>query len=309
MEKNKELNFSIIIPHYEMPDLLKRCVESIPMRDDTEIIVVDDNSKDNEHYVEKYPFLQRKDLTFIPTHEGRWGGYARNVGLDHAKGKWLLFADSDDCFTENLNGLLDEYVNSSYDVVFFNIRRVWTEDITKPYTKSAGLASFERYKKGYSFDVAFRVWYSQPWGKLFRRSVVTENNIRFDEIKVCNDFWFCVQAQFKGKSFHVDDREIYYYTFRKGSVAYKCTDTLEKILIRLDVYLRVYTFLKQYGIEEKPVIFRSFLVILFKKYPLQFIKQICRLPSYHINVFKVLWQVFWPKYYSSKVEKEEDEDL
>ena len=293
-----ELNFSIIIPHHEMPDLLKRCVESIPMRDDTEIIVVDDNSKDNEHYVEKYSFLQRKDLTFIPTHEGRWGGYARNVGLDHAKGKWLLFADSDDLFTENLSSLMDEYVDSSYDVVFFNIRRVWTEDITKPYTLNAGLASFGRLERGDSIDVAFRVWYSQPWGKMIRRSIVTDNNIRFDEIRVCNDFWFCVQAQFKAKTVHVDNREIYYYTFRKGSVAYQCTDTLEKILIRLDVYIRVYNFVKQYGIEEEPMIFRSLMVALFKRHPLEFVKQMCKMPSRKVPVFKLLYQIFCPKYFS-----------
>ena len=304
-----ELNFSIIIPHYNIPKLLRRCLDSIPQRPDLEVIVVDDNSSPDIVDFDHFPGSDRPDVTLILDKKGGGGGYARNLGLDAAKGKWLLFADSDDLFTENLSTLMDEYVDSEDDVIFFNVRRVWTEDITKPYTKSPGLGSFVRYEETGNIDIAFRVWYSQPWGKMIRRSIVADNNIRFDEIKVCNDFWFCVQAQFKAKTVHVDNREIYYYTFRKGSVAYKCMDSLEKILIRLDVYLKVYVFVKQYGIEEKPVIFRSYFVVLFKKYPLQFIKQICRLPSYHINVFKVLWQVFWPKYYSSKVEKEEDEDL
>lgn len=303
-----DIRFSIIIPHYNIPKLLQRCLDSIPQRPDLEVIVVDDNSSPDIVDFDHFPGSDRPDVKLILDKKGGGGGYARNLGLDVARGKWVLFSDADDCFTENLNMLLEEYADSPYDVVFFNIRRVWSEDITKPYTKNAGLASFERFKKGNSFDLAFRVWYSQPWGKMFRRSVITENNIRFDEIKVCNDFWFCVQAQFKAKNVYADDREIYYYTFREGSVAHKCTDTLEKIIIRLDVYYRVYAFVKQYGIEEDPVIFRSLLVVLFKQHPLQFVKEICKLPSHHINILKVLWQVFWPGYYNETIAEEEENE-
>ena len=38
--------FSIIIPHKEIPDLLMRCLKSIPVSEDIQVIVVDDNSSD-----------------------------------------------------------------------------------------------------------------------------------------------------------------------------------------------------------------------------------------------------------------------
>ena len=38
------INFSFIIPHKNTPDLLQKCLDSIPRRDDVQIIVVDDNS-------------------------------------------------------------------------------------------------------------------------------------------------------------------------------------------------------------------------------------------------------------------------
>ncbi|MDR2475404.1 MAG: glycosyltransferase family 2 protein, partial [Bacteroidales bacterium] len=37
-------NYSIIIPHKDIPDLLRRCLDSIPYRNDLQIIIVDDNS-------------------------------------------------------------------------------------------------------------------------------------------------------------------------------------------------------------------------------------------------------------------------
>ncbi len=40
-------DYSIIIPHYNIPKLLLRCVKSIPERDDVQIIVVDDCSPEN----------------------------------------------------------------------------------------------------------------------------------------------------------------------------------------------------------------------------------------------------------------------
>ena len=42
----KTFNYSIIIPHRNIPQLLQRCIDSIPSRDDLQIIIVDDNSDD-----------------------------------------------------------------------------------------------------------------------------------------------------------------------------------------------------------------------------------------------------------------------
>lgn len=49
--------FSIIIPHYNIPDLLMRCLKSIPVSEDIQVIVVDDNSADADTYLDRYPEL------------------------------------------------------------------------------------------------------------------------------------------------------------------------------------------------------------------------------------------------------------
>ena len=73
-----ETIYSIIIPSKNTPALLERCVLSIPEREDTEIIVIDDNSGYTVE-IEKSEFISRKNLHFIKLQESKGAGYARNI--------------------------------------------------------------------------------------------------------------------------------------------------------------------------------------------------------------------------------------
>ena len=71
--------YSIIIPHKEIPDLLMRCLRSIPVSEDIQVIVVDDNSSYDDTCLYTYPELSRPYLEFIRTKTGGVAGYARNL--------------------------------------------------------------------------------------------------------------------------------------------------------------------------------------------------------------------------------------
>ena len=62
---NNTINFSIIIPTKNIPDLLQRCLESIPQRSDIEIIVVDDNSDREIVDVKNYPGTNNQQVKII----------------------------------------------------------------------------------------------------------------------------------------------------------------------------------------------------------------------------------------------------
>lgn len=89
---------SIIIPHHEIPDLRQRCLDSIPDVPEVQIIVVDDNNSPQKVDFIKFPGLERQHTQCIFAKDGGDAGHARNVGLKHADGQWLVFADSDDFF-------------------------------------------------------------------------------------------------------------------------------------------------------------------------------------------------------------------
>ena len=88
--------YSIIIPHKNSPELLSRCLDSIPNRDDLQVVIVDDNSDENIVDFSIFPGLSRKNTNVIFNKESRGAGYARNLGLAESNSKWLLFADADD---------------------------------------------------------------------------------------------------------------------------------------------------------------------------------------------------------------------
>jgi len=122
-------SFSIIIPHKDIPDMLMRCLKSIPVSEDIQVIVVDDNSADADTYLEKYPELSRPYLEFIRTTKGGGPGYARNIALEHAQGMWILFADSDDFYVDNMSDIIYSHVDSEADVIFFKNKAVLSDNI------------------------------------------------------------------------------------------------------------------------------------------------------------------------------------
>lgn len=55
---------------------------------------------------------RQKNTEVLFTKEGKGAGYARNIGLSHARGKWIIFADADDFFTADCFTILNEYMDS-----------------------------------------------------------------------------------------------------------------------------------------------------------------------------------------------------
>lgn len=89
---------SIIIPVWNQEELILKALDSIPRRDDIEVLVYDDASTDNTRenvrkYIEEHPEL---DIKLFYEDENKGVGYARNVLFDNAKGEYIHSLDSDD---------------------------------------------------------------------------------------------------------------------------------------------------------------------------------------------------------------------
>ena len=97
------IDYSIIIPHKNIPELLQRCLDSIPRRDDLEIIVVDNNSSPELVDFDHFPGMDRSDVVMVRDNESKGAGGARNTGVSIARGRWILFVDADDMFNDCIN--------------------------------------------------------------------------------------------------------------------------------------------------------------------------------------------------------------
>jgi len=253
MEKMKSTypKFSVIIPHYDIPDLLMRCLKSIPVLENIQVIVVDDHSLDADTYLERYPELSRPYLEFIRAPKNGGAGYARNVGLSHAKGKWLLFADADDFFVDNMYDVISKHAESEADVIFFRKRSVLSDDIHRESPRDDYLDRIMDIYLKSGDELHLRTRYRVPWGKMIKKSLIENYNIRFDEIKYSNDLLFSTYVGCYAKKIKAVDNILYIVTFREGSMTARICSKPDELRIRADAAFRSDRFLLQHDLCQK----------------------------------------------------------
>lgn len=211
------ITYSFIIPHKNCPDLLQRCVDSIPVRDDVQIIVVDDNSDEGKKPSLKG--LKNIQVILLDADHSKGAGRARNVGLEHAKGKWLIFADADDYYNQNeLLKILNKYQNDdSTDLVYLNACVFDEAGNTRPYKTEVLFSNYSKGIVGAEGHLRYSLW--TPWSRMVKRSLVDSNVIRFDELPACNDKMFCLYCSRYAKQIAVEELVVYnYYKPKNGSI-------------------------------------------------------------------------------------------
>lgn len=256
----KIINYSIIIPHKNTPELLVRCVNSIPQRDDLEIIIVDDNSSPDIVDFNNYPCISNPNVKVIINKEAKGAGHARNIALPLACGQWIIFADSDDFYNPCFNDILNDYVNSTNDMIFFNANSVDSNTL-QPSNRVDHLHDFFKiyYNNKHEGEKYFRYLFSEPWCKICRRTMIINNHIRFDETIVDEDVFFSYNAGFNAKGVYVDDREAYCVTSRDDSLSQITSE--EKLFCRFKIAAKWNKFLLDNNINLE---IKNFTYMLYK---------------------------------------------
>lgn len=209
---------SIIIPVYNTEKYLVKCLDSVINQTfkDIEIICINDGSTDNSFDIlKKYQVIDSR----VKILDKKNGGLssARNVGIKHAKGKYITFVDSDDFIELNTyESLLSLFNNPKVDLVYFSTQlviedsRCRTQDeryFEHKYTGFVELSN-EIIKK---MDVC-------AWNKIYKLSIIKKYEIRFP-----NGLWyednpfFWSYALVCDCAFFVDDK-FYNYLIRTGSI-------------------------------------------------------------------------------------------
>lgn len=262
-----DTTFSIIIPHKDIPDLLQRCLDSIPVRDDVEVIVVDDDSDPAKVDFQRFPKWEGQRYACHFTKEGKGAGYARNVGLDHAKGRWVIFADADDFFTADFNALLDEVAEAKEDIVFFDYINVLSDDITRQVKERVWYSnSMASYRNGKLPEAAFKALFPVAWCRFVKRELVEANSVRFSETPCGNDVFFSAQVNALAKSIKVSETICYVLTQREGSVSSNVDATAKDLKVRLQEGLKGERFYLQHGIHAKGTLTSPHLLTAYRKH-------------------------------------------
>lgn len=242
-----EILFSIIIPHYNIPQCLNKLLESIPNVPGIEVIVVDDKS---DFELDKLNDCIRRydgpDRHFYSNDTNKKGaGICRNIGVEHAKGRWLLFADSDDMFSENMYSVVSSYADSDADVVFFKPTSI---DLNTGKLSDRHLdfcSAIDNYINDASEynELVLRYQVVSPWSKIIRRQMVIDYNIKYEDTRVANDVLFCRKIGYFAHKIDADSRVIYVVSDRSGSLTKQINK--EAFYIRLNVFVKSTDFVRK----------------------------------------------------------------
>ena len=221
------MKFSIILPVYKVENYLCPCVDSILNQTykDFEVILVDDGSPDRSPEIcDDYA---RKDSRVKVIHKQNGGqADARNVGLEAAQGDYVCYIDSDDFLAnEGVLQLLADKTASNPDIVHYKFME-WFEsdghiaDCRFDYKVSTvGRTVAEIYCDLVDKDA----YYNSAWSKIIRRSLLMDNNIRFEKGIVGEDNEWYYHVVMVAESLILIDEPLYVYRRRQGSTTTSAT--------------------------------------------------------------------------------------
>ena len=287
---------SIILPVYNAQNHLARCVGSICAQtyQNIEIIILNDGSKDQSLPVcEKF---RQKDPRILLVDKANSGvSDTRNLGLKLASGKYVEFVDSDDYldpdFTERLVAAAEE---NEADFVIAPYKMVIPAGASKPeqvldkIQDELGVMSVARPPevREYGFlpagvydkdtfalrlmDKPASYFYSVLWNKLYRRDILTGNDIQFvSEMRWAEDLVFNLRYIQYAERFVAIDKPGYYYVQNPQSICHTQINAATIVQNKLQVfryYKDLYTRLGIYE-EVRPQLYKFLVDIAESTYP------------------------------------------
>lgn len=181
---------SVIIPVYNSEAFINRCVDSILSQTftDFEVLLINDGSVDASGEIcDNYTTIDHRIRVY---HKDNGGvSSARNLGLEYAKGEWIIFIDSDDWIKDNMfEDMYSKAIAENSDLVYADIINVF-----KDYSDILHIAQYDSCPKN-MLNNFIKSPFSTVVGMMAKKRLYELNNIRFPEgIKYSEDFYVAVR--------------------------------------------------------------------------------------------------------------------
>lgn len=206
------IKLTIIIPVYNVERYLGRCLDSVCRqgfeKGELEVLLIDDGSKDGsnriaQEYALRFPFIRvlRKDNGGLSS--------ARNYGIDHAQGKYVMFLDSDDYIAESvLAGLVERIERENLDFLGYGLRNIINGQITDKITEKHRPDNYcvidgATYLREYDMVISACM-------HIVRRDIYGDE-LRFTEGVLHEDYAFMLHLYERTKRMGFTDTVVYFY--------------------------------------------------------------------------------------------------
>ena len=194
------LRLSVLVPVWNQERLVIRALDSVPRRDDLEVVVCDDGSTDGTRKVVREYIKAHKDLNtrFLWNNENKGLGFTKNKLYESARGEYVYELDSDDyLLTDAFSTAMDALDGT--DVVFVNLE-----------INSGAVLYLNEQTKG--------IWVGGA-SKFIRRELM--GTTRCDEVRVHEDISFNAGVMAKPHTEKFTNLLVYHYNHpREGSLCW-----------------------------------------------------------------------------------------
>ena len=230
---------SVIVPVYNRGETVGRCLDSILSQTwrNLEIILINDGSTDNTWSVlQRYG--QQDERIMLINKPNTGVSDSRNFGMESAHGEYIQFVDSDDWLPENAT---EEYVRgireNGSDLVIADYYRIRGRRILQSGDiKEAGTFTRTEFAEKMMLN-AGDFYYGVVWNKLFRRDLIEEHRLSFDQkLAWCEDFLFNLEYLRYAKTITVLKKPLYFYVKTKGSLVNTMTTPANVIRTKLTLF-------------------------------------------------------------------------
>lgn len=216
---------SVVVAVYNAEPYLEKCISSLQKQtyNDLEIICVNDGSTDKslpmlEHFAQTDCRIQ----IFSKENEGKGAAPARNMGLDHSNGEYVMVLDSDDFFeSDMIEVMVNKAESTKADMVFCTARHY-------DHLNQCSGSVFKRPELQHAPQMEYFSWRDCPnyifqiadfvaWNKLFKREFLAKNNLRFEGIPISDDQYPSVMGSVLAERIAVIDKPLINYRVNTGT--------------------------------------------------------------------------------------------
>lgn len=232
-------SFSVIIPTYNTENFIEQCIKSIANQNidlPYEIICIDDCSTD--HTVEQIGNLQKKykNITLIQKKENSGVSESRNIGIEQAKGKYILFVDGDDFIMPNTFSVCYKMAEKyCLDLLCFNATGL-TDKTCFSFIDENLLNELRKIENGCPEYLAY---VTNIWLLCYRRDFLIKSNVKFSSKKVFEDWEFLWSLYSKTNRIKFVNQSLYVYRTEgnPNSLTHKVHKRTFKFQLLLDAYM------------------------------------------------------------------------
>ncbi|MFV0162253.1 glycosyltransferase [Empedobacter falsenii] len=209
---------SIILAVYNAEKFLEKCLDSIKKQtfNNFEVILINDGSTDFS--LEICNLYKEKDNRFkVYDTENKGVGSVRNLGINSARGKYVIHIDADDYVEyDYLEILYNEIESRQCDMVFCNFSRLYDNNELIVENNKGCYTPSDLIK-----EILLGNQLGVLWNKLMRTDILIKNNLNVEpQINMCEDLHLTIRYLLKSEKIYFIEKPLYNYRYNINSYSY-----------------------------------------------------------------------------------------